>query len=162
VYATYATHGYFFCDSLVDHATAKQNCASVGMSLAHINDADENQFIDTEFNANNCCPQSLAVNPMLYGLWIGGSDEQTENTWVWEDDQSPFWMGRYSYVTLENGSAVNGSFASWGVHQPDSGYDKEEDCLRTTGLLWNDTPCQTDPLQDLLGLGYICKGPAAP
>jgi len=51
--------------------------------------------------------------------------------------------------------------------QPDSGFDQEEDCLRTTGLLWNDTQCVLDPAPDPLnpplgsfvGLGYICEQP---
>ncbi len=103
----------------------------------------ENAFIGDEVIAQACCPTSLSADQPYPGLWLGGSDEQTEGLWVWEDDQTPFWMGRYNYGTMENGAAIDGHFASWGVHQPDSGFDQEEDCLRTTGLLWNDQPVRS-------------------
>jgi hypothetical protein len=159
-YATHADHGYFFCDSVTDRTTAYQNCAKAGMKLAHINDADENQFIDSVMHAQACCPNSLNVNPQINGLWIGGNDGQTEDTWVWDDDLTPFWMGRYSYMTMENGAAVGGTFASWDVQQPS--YDHDEDCLRTTGHLWRATPCLVDRLQAFVGLGYLCEDPTAP
>jgi hypothetical protein len=136
------------------------------MDLARIDDMAENDFIGDQVITQACCPASLSADQPFPGLWLGGNDEQTEGLWVWEDDETPFWMGRYDYGTMENGAAIDGHFASWGVHQPDSGFDQEEDCLRTTGLLWNDTQCGLDPAPDPLnpppappfvGLGYICE-----
>lgn len=164
VFAVHAAHDYFFCDSLVDAQTARDRCVSVGMNLTRIDDAEENAFINDQMTSQMCCPVSVGIDPQWSGLWIGGSDEQTEGTWVWDDAQVSFWMGVYNYNTMENGAAIDGSFASWGPNQPDDGYMANEDCLRTKGLVWHDTPC--DPAVDqtgvFVGLGYICEQPSAP
>lgn len=161
LFKVYADHDYFFCDGAVDHATAVERCASVGMHLVHIDDAEENAFIDSVMTAEACCPESVDPNDSWTGLWIGANDIETEGVWVWEDDQTVFWMGNYDYVTMENGSAVDGRYSSWGPIQPNRAYDGDEDCVRTKGLVWHDTPCTPDLVAnpDFVGLGYICEQP---
>ena len=86
------------------------------------------------------------------------SDAASEGTWVWEDDNVNFFNGDY-----ETGLPVAGQFVSWGENQPNNdGHDDSngEQCARTTGLLWNDTPCTLELVQhaeSFNGIGYICE-----
>jgi hypothetical protein len=154
----HAGHSYFFCDSLVDHATASARCVAGGMNLVHIDDAEENAFIDGTLTTEGCCPESLDVDYWWRGLWIGANDLGVEDVWIWDDDQTQFWMGHYDYTTDQNGEAIEGRFASWKEDQP-NGMDSEN-CARTVGLLWSDTSCELFPLAEqypFYGIGYICE-----
>lgn len=162
--AEHGDHAYYFCDVLTDAATARERCSSVGMNLVRVDDAEENAFLNATMTTAMCCPTSMGVDEQWSGLWIGGSDEATDGLWVWDDGNVPFWMGTYDYGTMENGAAIDGRYASWGPNQPDNAYDQNEDCLRTKGLVWHDTPCDPalDPSGLFVGVGYICEQPSVP
>jgi hypothetical protein len=150
----YGGHHYYFCDVKLDRAAASAACSNVQMKLVHIETEAENAFIDETVKTEACCSISLAPDYHWAGLWIGARDAQMQADWRWDDDQTPFWKG------LAAGAAVGGAFASWDVDQPNNGnLGPDEYCVRTTGSLWNDTPCELDPLaaSPFDGIGYICE-----
>ncbi|HEX2878942.1 MAG TPA: hypothetical protein VHO25_05335 [Polyangiaceae bacterium] len=69
-------------------------------------------------------------------------------------------MARRVYL-WELTQCIEGRFASWGPNQPDNAFDQDEDCLRTKGPLWYDTPCLPELSGDpaFTGLGYVCEAP---
>jgi hypothetical protein len=138
----------------MDHAGAVAACASSGMTLVHINDQAENAFVESTVVSDACCALSLASDYHWAGLWIGAGDPDATGDWRWEDDQSSFWQG------LADGMAVGGAFASWAIDQPNNGnLGPDEYCVRTTGAVWNDTPCELDAAAQYPfdGIGYICE-----
>jgi hypothetical protein len=74
---------------------------------------------------------------------IGGSDETTEGTFVWED-----------------GSPV--VLTSWNTGEPNNAVGQfEEDCIEMIGSiggLWNDVPCSPPPPPSTLGTyPFVCE-----
>lgn len=91
-----------------------------GGKLAEINDANEQNKIQTELISNAGITPSNTVAPDGGGgayVWLGGNDIASEGTWVWDGDNSnngsPFWNGLGM-----NGSAVEGSYENWGSPCP--------------------------------------------
>ncbi len=151
-YRYHAGHDYYFCDVEVDHAAAAAACSAVGMTLVHVNDQAENVFIDQTITAEACCSTSLAAGYKWAGLWIGATDTEVEGEWRWEDDHANFWQG------VASGMAVGGAFTSWDQEQPNNGnLGADENCARTRGSRWNDTPCALDADALFVGMGYICE-----
>lgn len=71
--------------------------------------------------------------------WIGGSDQQTEGTWIWETGPEAgqvFWQG------AANGYAPNGMYAFWNTNEPNDfqGEDYAHITDPSIGILgsWND------------------------
>ena len=148
----YGGHEYFFCDKLVDRATARAQCVSAGLQLVHIDNAAENEFV-ARIMERGCCPQSLSARARWPGLWIGATDEQQEGAWVWDDDGTQFWQGG------ARGVRVNELFSSWAEGQPNDGnLGPTENCMRSNRGKWSDTPCAINLKRDLIGLGYVCEG----
>jgi hypothetical protein len=102
-------------------------------------------FVAVRSELTNAFVTTLAAGAQV---WIGGQDDQAQpERFVWIRDQSAFWNG--SSV----GSAVDGSYTSWNVGEPNGGSD-QADCVRLldTGA-WADFTC-TAP-----DFGSICEGP---
>ena len=151
-YRYYAGHDYYFCDVEVDHAAAAAACSAAGMTLVHVNDQAENAFIDQTITAEACCSTSVAPGYKWAGLWIGATDTDAEGEWRWEDDHANFWQG------VASGMAVGDAFTSWDQEQPNNGnLGPDENCARTRGSRWNDTPCALDAGALFVGMGYICE-----
>jgi hypothetical protein len=68
--------------------------------------------------------RNTATGMMLGDLWVGGSDEATEGTWVWAD-AAQFWAGG------PMGSAVGGRVARWASGEPSEA--ATSDCARMNG-----------------------------
>ncbi|MDH3486150.1 MAG: C25 family cysteine peptidase, partial [Myxococcales bacterium] len=125
------TTEYFLCEKSLSVSAAETICEGLGSgwTLARINDATENGYIDG-FIGNH--------------LWIGGHDEAVEGVWRWRDGVQ-FWQGD------ETGTPVGGLYTNWKSGEPNAGAD--EDCLRQeNGGLWQDRKC-TDNEK------FICEGP---
>jgi predicted outer membrane repeat protein len=66
-----------------------------------------------ETGSENATVQSLAQS-IGSNVWLGGSDNAVEGTWIWEDG-SQFWNGDTT------GTNVPGEYSNWTAGQPDSG-----------------------------------------
>jgi hypothetical protein len=99
---TTAGHDYLFCGTTVTWTQARNNCVSVGMQLARVDDLAENQWLGAS-----------AYNPSgsAEGIWLGASDAAVEGEWRWSDG-TLFWLGD------AGGTAQGGLFAGWYVNQP--------------------------------------------
>jgi hypothetical protein len=123
---TYGGGDYVFCDEAVLWTTARDDCASIGMHLVRVDDANENQF--------------LFDNAPLYTastrfVWFGGSDSAVEGEWRWLDGEL-FWLGDSA------GSAPNGLFSNWYPTQP--GNAPALDCMGIEvgqSTNWNSLAC---------------------
>ena len=89
-------HSYWFCDSEVSFATARDACQGVGMTLAKIDDAAEDEFV--RGRAGNVA-------------WLGAEDTAVEGTWSWHVDGVQFWANQ----------PVAGVYANWKQGQPSGG-----------------------------------------
>jgi hypothetical protein len=89
--------------------------------------------------------------------WIGASDAEDEGTWVWVNEQVPFWSG--SGVA---GRSLNGEYENWNSNEPNGGGNSN--CARLVvplatnsvipaGTTWADLEC-------FELLGSVCEGPA--
>lgn len=132
-------HYYFYIDSFgIPWDTARDEAAALdffGLQgyLATITTSEEAQ---------------LAGEQAPGAGWIGASDAQTENTWVWvtgPEAGTVFWQGAV------NGNPVNGEFSFWNTGEPNNFGSVGEDYAHVTdpsvGLLgsWNDLPIGGDP-----------------
>lgn len=133
--ATYGAYDYLFCNVDVPWATARDNCWSIGMVLARVEDAAENQWLHD--NAYDSSPRK--------GLWIGANDLDVEGEWRWLNGDM-FWLGD------STGSAQNGLYSAWHSVQPRA-QEPTSDCAvidlgNTVG--WYDTDCAISQV-------YVCK-----
>jgi len=102
---------YLLCAPEFTWVAARDACASVGMELARVDDATENQWLfDNAFDLDT--PSD--------GLWIGGSDEIVEGEWRWSDG-TLFWLGD------NGGMAQGGLYTNWYSNHP--GGNTANDCL---------------------------------
>ncbi|KAL8582533.1 hypothetical protein ACOMHN_066797 [Nucella lapillus] len=108
---------FYFADHLKSWQSASQYCAYLGGHLAIIRDQTDQAFIDGQIDGAD--------------YWIGLSDLQTEDTWLWVDN-----------------TTVSG-FLNWAAGEPNS-LGQEEDCgsvwgTRGQSLMgkWNDKACHT-------------------
>lgn len=96
--------------SVADKATDKAHAAAKASTqfgltgyLANITSAAENDFVSTKLEGAK-------------DVWIGGSDETTEGTWVFTDGPEKgknFWNGCSAESPVTPGSAPAGAFAAW-------------------------------------------------
>ena len=111
-------------------SAAKASCEADGAYLASITSQEEQDLL-----------KDLWVIPYGSITWIGGTDADTEGTWLWTggaEAGQQFWMGDAS------GSSVNNRYESWGTVNPNN--DSNEDCLEMRGWGthngdWNDESC---------------------
>jgi hypothetical protein len=134
VSAVFNGHTYWFCNNVRNWSTARSKCEAVGLNLARIDTAAENDFIRTQ---------------MTFGFWnkawIGGSDTVTEGTWRWTFNNSRFWTG----VGAPLGTPFPGMFSNWAALQPDNFINQDCAQIKNDGF-WTDDSCS--------GLErYICE-----
>jgi len=112
-------------------ARAACRARAAGWDLASIRSRADNDFVDAMLASES---------------WLGGSDESTEETWVWVSDGVSFWQGEGPA-----GTPVNGAFSNWFNDEPNG--EDTSDCLRfLVDGLWADLECA-----ELRG--YVCEGP---
>ncbi len=121
VHQSYNGQDYYFCPTARTWDDARAHCQQQLLgSLLHINDADENAFVQSQLLADS---------------WIGGTDSMTEGVWLWGNDGSQFWMGQSGGTALQ--------YANWNSGEPND-YNGAEDCAEIfTNGLWNDQPCSS-------------------
>ncbi len=124
-------HCYVFFATPMTRDAARSGCSGLGATtrLASIQSAAESAVITS----------LIGLNDTL----IGGSDEVTEGTFVWED-----------------GSPV--LLANWNAGEPNNAVGQfEEDCivvLGSRGGVWNDVPCAPPPPPSTLGTyPFVCE-----
>ena len=61
-------------------------------------------------------------------LWIGGSDQNVEGTWVWQTSGNQFWNGD------SGGSSVAGRFTNWGKNQNGTQMEPDDYLSNQDGL----------------------------
>ncbi|HEU0035972.1 MAG TPA: lectin-like protein [Kofleriaceae bacterium] len=126
---------YLFCGVADTQPRVRIVCENEGFTLAAIGDTAENAFIRTTMDATH---GNLDV-------FIGGSDQALEGTWLWPDG-SGFWMG------TSGGAAIAGSYTNWDTFEPNNGSGTDEDCLiMLASGVWNDANC--DPTMR----AFVCE-----
>jgi len=120
---------YVFFATPMTRDAARTACRGLGANvrLASIQSASESAVITSLIGTNN--------------VFVGGSDEQTEGTFVWDD-----------------GTAIQ--LTNWDTGEPNNGGGQfEEDCIEVVGSrngLWNDIPCAPPPAN--LGMyPFVCE-----
>lgn len=121
---------YLLCGPPRSFAAARASCQSLGYDLAVIEDPDEDAAIYGEIASRG-----------FLDTWIGLSDAEDEDTWVWVDG---------SLLTYEH----------WDSGEPNDGGTHGEDCalmMTSPGreAEWDDRPCNTDR-------PYVCEAPPVP
>jgi Zn-dependent metalloprotease len=95
-------HQYWFCGALRTFDESQNACQSVGLELASIDDAQENEYV-----------RQRVPGPAFMGL----NDRQREGAWRWMAD------GRLAFCEGDPATcSASSSFASWGPYQPASSH----------------------------------------
>jgi hypothetical protein len=111
------TQSYVHCTDAKTWAEAQAACASVGMTLARVEDDAEQTFL---------------TDLVREYTWLGASDAATEGEWQWQPSGQPFWS--------EPTGVVGGAYTDWALRQPDNG-PPEQDCLAESQFGWFDYAC---------------------
>jgi hypothetical protein len=143
-----AGHGYMYCSTLGNVASAKLRCDQQGMHLAWIESAVENAALSSAVVAVANRPYNGGNQA---GPFIGGTDAATEGTWLWGNGTS-FWVGGLK------GGPVGSAYSNWAHDEPNDNAPDGEDCIElllengTIGLQgqWNDVPCSSNPIYETL------------
>jgi len=143
-----AGHGYMYCSTLGDVASAKLRCDQQGMHLAWIESAVENAALSSAVVTVANRPYNGGNQA---GPFIGGTDAATEGTWLWGNGTS-FWVGGLK------GGPVGSAYSNWAHDEPNDNATGGEDCIEfllengTIGLQgqWNDVPCTSNPIYETL------------
>lgn len=132
--ASYGGHDYLLCEELRSWEDAKGGCVAVGMRLARVDDANENDWLYANIR-----------NGSAADVWLGATDQAVEGEWRWSDGEG-FWLGDNA------GSAQNGLFSGWYFREPNN--VSEEDCAaleaRSAKPEWYDRQCH-------IALSYVCE-----
>ncbi|XP_021365171.1 C-type lectin lectoxin-Phi1-like isoform X1 [Mizuhopecten yessoensis] len=125
---------YLFVTSSETWVEHMQHCIDVDGHLATVNNAAENSFLEAE------------VQRRRVSFWIGGTDIDKNNTWVWIEDNTPLPMppcGR------------SNNFCAWGEDEPNN-LHRHQHCLELNIYVhWNDNECT-------LSRGAICEAKPKP
>nr|XP_034320345.1 galactose-specific lectin nattectin-like [Crassostrea gigas] len=108
---------YLLNNTRASWSEAQANCTIKGGKLAEIESPEENNFI-----------MSLVEKVSYETVWLGGTDQEEEGSWIWQTTKEP--------ITYE---AWNWAYA---YGQPDNA--RNSDCLcfyRPYGLYWSDGVC---------------------
>lgn len=96
---------YRFCRESRSFAAASSECEALGLRLARIDAAEENQWVRDRY-------KDSTVD--LNDPWIGARDAVTPGEWTWADG-TLFWTGG------NTGSVVQGQYANWNSGHPENG-----------------------------------------
>ena len=133
---TFNNHTYALTTSEMTWANAKDNATALGGYLTTINTKAENTFLTTTF-----------FDTLNAVIWIGATDQVTENTWLWDngttsgdDNLTDNLCGTSTNCRDSNATWADGTEKWYGSEPNQSG---EEDCAtiwKTEGT-WNDLSC---------------------
>lgn len=123
-------HGscYFFhTNDRTTWTRANSICLSYQAHLAIIETAEEDHFIGQQSRQRIDIHDGHDANT---GIWVGGTDDDTEGRWEWADGSS--------YRLIQG-------YTNWHSGEPDSGdHDHDEDCMcliGNKGFEWQDYRC---------------------
>jgi hypothetical protein len=74
--AKFGVKYYKVFDTTLTWHQAKKKCEQMGGQLAVVGSAEENEFV-----------AGLAAKAKVNAVWLGGTDEKKQGTWVWVDGQ---------------------------------------------------------------------------
>ncbi|XP_062613584.1 C-type lectin lectoxin-Thr1-like [Saccostrea cucullata] len=103
-------------------------CFDTGGKLAEIETEDENTFI------RNSIISARSANKITDGVWVGGTDQETEGVWKWASTNT------------------NINFTFWAQGEPND-FRGNEDCLEFAedkGWWWNDNNCEAT-------MSFLCE-----
>jgi hypothetical protein len=121
---------YKFCNGLHTWHQAKDHCAAVGMKLARVDSAAEDDFIEQNLSCYS---------------WVGGSVPLLSTKWSWQFDNGAFYDAKLLFP-----KPLNGAYNNWDFGEPLLG-----SCLaidKSPSSHWDAESC-------LLPLGYVCENP---
>ncbi|XP_041664374.1 C-type lectin domain family 4 member E-like [Cheilinus undulatus] len=135
----YGRSCYYFSTIKSSWTDSRSKCQQQGGELVKIESREEQVFLDEKLRDKIAGKEDK--------FWIGLTDAQTEDTWLWAD-----------------GSPLDKNLSYWGEGEPDNWTDSRnpdgEDCARMgekggaeENKSWFDTPCR-------LSYKYICEKPA--
>jgi hypothetical protein len=113
------------CRTSVTQSDAALQCAANGMTLARVDDANENQWI-----VNTLLGTPLPRNSNMYWIWLGGSDAASEGSWLWPD-------GTLFY---NNNAPVGGLYNNWSASEP-NGNNTINCMVVRVDSFWADEAC---------------------
>ncbi|XP_034057476.1 immune-related, lectin-like receptor 4 isoform X2 [Gymnodraco acuticeps] len=126
---------YYFSTNKATWTRSRDECRCQGGDLVKIESREEQEFLE----------QKVRVKMTPDKFWIGLTDSETEDTWLWTD-----------------GSALNSSFPFWSKGEPNNAKGRNpdgEDCVKmgkrggaTDLKCWIDQSCE-DPYRS------ICEKP---
>jgi hypothetical protein len=120
---------YALCSTPAPFRDAAVDCGRHGMTLANVGGAPEDQAL-----------RSRATTASLAEYWIGGTDLDAQNQWMWMDT-TRFWTGTASGTAL--------AYAHFAPAAPTGGTAR--DCLRVLSSgEWSDADCAS-------ALPYVCE-----
>ncbi|XP_033739754.1 lactose-binding lectin l-2-like [Pecten maximus] len=111
-----------------------QNCVAIGGHLATINDITENRYLEAEARKRHAT------------FWVGGTNMNNNNTWIWIEDNS--------FVPMGPCGRGHG-FCEWSRDEPDNSHGNEHCLELNIHTQWNDNYCMV--LQ-----GAICEAQPVP
>jgi hypothetical protein len=135
---TFGGHGYAFCSSPLSWSAARADCATKGMHLVRIDDANENAWIET--NAFVGVTRDILSN----WRWLGATDQTVRGEWRWNDNGALFWLGQLQ------GTPQNGLYNNWVAGSPSN---QNNDCAAmqfNSGGFWTDLACNS-------AQPYVCE-----
>ncbi|HVY29587.1 MAG TPA: lectin-like protein [Polyangiaceae bacterium] len=125
-------HWYFICPGPKTYDAALTACQSIGSTLAHIDEQEEDDFLSRNLKSS--------------AAFIGANDRTTEGEWRWATPSSDrgdrFWTG---------GSSGRRYFARYSAWASGSPIESGEDCATLgSGGKWANTACST-------AAGFVCE-----
>jgi hypothetical protein len=120
---------YMFCNLDRSRANSIAICGLEDMHLVQIDSIEENTWVGG---------QRAATLGATRNIWLGGSDQVTEGSWVWESGDV-FWLG------VADGTPVDDRFSAWKLGQPNN--SSNQDCgmmLEGAAPEWSDEGCGGD------------------
>ena len=126
--ATFGGHDYAFCVGPLSWTDAANECAARGMRLVRIDDAAENNWVQT--NAF----MGIMSTSSTYWSWIGGIDQAVVGEWRWTDG-ALFWLGG------SNGSAQGGLYQNWAAGSPTNTGMATDCAILQHASFWTDFDC---------------------
>jgi hypothetical protein len=131
---SYGGHEYLICQELRSWDDANGGCIAIGMRLARVDDANENDWLYDTIRTGAATE-----------VWLGATDRAVEGEWLWTDGEG-FWLGD------DGGTAQNGLFSGWYFREPNN--VNEEDCgaleAQSAKPEWYDFQCH-------IALAYVCE-----
>lgn len=112
---TFKGHDYqLFKSQYIESADVISYCNGIGGDWAHINDAEENEFL-----------KELICNNDVKYAYFGYTDEETEGKWQWVDGETS-------------------QYTNWAPGEPNNEYGQEHYALINQNGYWNDGKFEND------------------